>query len=87
MGFSIFSLKYLMNFDMFEETSLERAIISSALFSSPNFNLLLTISMLLTSAQLPFAIFKYLINCLLLLYSEPSAILLLIEKLALLSGY
>ncbi|RKS96647.1 hypothetical protein BCF58_3078 [Chryseobacterium defluvii] len=60
-----------MKFDILEEISLDRFIISSALFWSPSLNLLLTIIILLTSAQLPFAIFKYFINCLLLLYSEP----------------
>lgn len=78
------SFKYLMKLEMLEEISLDRVIICSANALSPNSSLLLMIIILLTSAQLPLAIFKYLINCLLLLYSEPSAILFDTEKAALL---
>jgi hypothetical protein len=45
-------------------------------------NSLDNINIFLTSAQLPLEIFKYLVNCL-LLYSEPSAILFVIETTAL----
>jgi len=44
-----------------------------------NSNSAANINMLLTSAQLPLECRKNLTNCLLLLYSDPSAILLLMD--------